>query len=62
MAEPRYKLGLRIYVSDRHMGGSGLTIEEEWNFDSLGGFAEMAKLIGQFHDLAEKIKAEKIKG
>ena len=57
--EPRYRLTMRICISDRHMGGAGLNVEEEFTFESLNGFTEMAKILGQFHDLAARVKLEK---
>lgn len=58
----KYKLRVRceIQQTDDHGSyyGQGLNVEENVDIEA-GSFMEVAAVLGKFHDLSEKIKAEK---
>lgn len=51
-------LRIEVNVSNANYGGGGLHLREEIEMEDTD-FLEMAKILGQFHDLAEKIKRER---
>ncbi len=51
-------LRIEVNVSQSEYGSGGLHLREEIDIRE-GDFLEMAKILGQFHDLAEKIKRER---
>ena len=53
--EPRYELRIEVSISDRESGYGRLGVSETVLVNSRS-FLEMAKILGQFHDLAESIK------
>jgi hypothetical protein len=59
VAEPKYKLNIRAEIrpTEYGCGAQGLQVSEEVDV-SAENFLEMSKILGQFHDLAEKIRAE----
>lgn len=61
---PRYTLQVNVWIRD-NQNGSGLQFNEEVSINAnvqqflLGnGFLEIAKVLGQFHDLAMRFKEE----
>ena len=51
-------LRIEVNVSQSSYGSGGLHLREEIEIPE-ADFLEMAKILGQFHDLAEKIKRER---
>lgn len=53
--EPRsFTLDMRISIRNRYSGGGGLDVSEQVNL-AAADFLEVAKILGQFHDLAQQI-------
>ncbi len=52
--QPRYRLTVRATITDQHFGG-GLTVEETVDVRA-EDFLELARILGQFHDLAQRLK------
>ena len=50
----RYTLQINVWVRDSQQSG-GLQVTEEVFIDA-DGFLEVAKILGMFHDLAQKLK------
>jgi hypothetical protein len=59
--EKMLNLRISVNVSQSNYGSGGLHLQEEIEIAE-ADFVEMAKILGQFHDLAEKIKRERAKG
>lgn len=53
---PRYALQVNVWIRD-NQNGSGFQVNEEV-FINANGFLEIAKVLGQFHDLAMRFKEE----
>jgi len=51
---------LSINVTIRQNGGGYLQVNEQLQVDA-SGFMEMCEVLGQFHNLAEKIRQQKAK-
>jgi len=56
MDQPRYRMYIRIQIQETSQGG-GLNIEESYPLES-NDFLSIAKILGQFHDLATAIKSQ----
>ncbi len=56
----RYRLMVRATITDQQYGGQGLTIEETVDI-AAEDFLELAKILGQFHDLAQRLKVVPIR-
>lgn len=52
------KMQLSITVSLRSDFGDRLEVREDFEMGQID-FLEMAKILGQFHDLAQKLKSKK---
>lgn len=57
---PRYTLQVNVWIRD-NQNGSGLQVNSNYWEEVLinaNGFLEIAKVLGQFHDLAMRFKEE----
>jgi len=52
---PRYELRVDVSITDTQSGYGRLAVTEAVSVNT-ASFLEMAKILGQFHDLAESIK------
>jgi len=52
---PRYELRVNVSIRDSEQGYGQIAVEETLPVDT-ASFLEMAKILGQFHDLTEAIK------
>lgn len=52
----RYSLRIDIAIRDTFTGGNGLSVQEDMLLPA-ADFLQLAGILGQFHALAEKIKA-----
>ena len=52
---PRYELRVAVSIRDTEQGYGEINITETLGMNA-DSFLEMAKILGQFHDLAESIK------
>ena len=53
--EKRYQVEIRVAIRDKFSGYQGLTIEETVQIEG-GSFSELAAILQQFHQVAEKLK------
>ena len=58
MDQERIAININISIRQPYMGGSGLQLSDSFEISSRS-FIEMAKILGQFEDLAKTIKQEK---
>lgn len=57
--EKQFELTVTAEIRDRSMGGApGLQIRESIRLDA-ASFLELAKILGQFHDLTKAIESNK---
>lgn len=54
--ENRYQVRIDVRIYDRMGGGGGLQISEECDVEG-GTFLELAGILGQFHEVFERLKA-----
>ena len=53
--EKRYLVEIRVAIREKFSGYQGLTIEETVQIEG-GSFLELAAILQQFHQIAEKLK------
>ena len=55
MDQQKLEVNIQISIRQSCMGGQGLQISESFSINSRS-FIEIAKILGQFHDLAGTVK------